>query len=145
MFLFDRSEKAQNIFETAYYYFLNHKKENIEVPFFRGKSYPDEPFLSIALAKHGVKPVEDWSRFSRTLINAENIHLDVIKGIAHYTKDGNRVFPQIVHFCGKFGNIFYTKEKIKLTLYFNPPFQALFNCLLSFVRKSWKYFSKDDK
>jgi hypothetical protein len=145
MFLFKKDEKTNAIFDTAYDYLLNQKAKNLNIDFFRKKMLPDEPFLSIALAKHGVKPVEDWGRFSRTLINAENIHLDVIKGIAHYTKDGNTVFPQIVHFCGKFGNIFYAREKIKLNLYFNPPFQALFNCLISFTRKLWKYFSKDDK
>jgi hypothetical protein len=145
MFIFDNSEEAKNIFETAYYYFINHRKENIMVPFFRGKSYPDEPFFSIALAKHGVKPIEDRGRFSRTLINAENIHVDVIKGIAFYNKDGNVLFPHIVHFCGKFGNFFYCREKIKLNFYFNPPFQSLFSYLLSSIRRLWNFFSGTGK
>jgi hypothetical protein len=145
MFIFDNSEEAKRIFDTAYYYFINHQKENIVVPFFRENSYPDEPFFSIALSKHGVKPFEDRGRFSRTLINAKNIHVDVIKGIAFYNKDGYVVFPHIVHFCGKFGNIFYRCQKIKLNLYFNSPFQILFNFLLSHIMRIKKYFSRSGK
>jgi hypothetical protein len=135
MFLFNNSEISGNIFETASYYMENHQKENIKMSYFRGTSLPDEPFLAIALAKYEVKPVEDYGRFSRSLIDASNIRLDITKRIAFYTKDKKIVFPQIVHFCGRFGNFFYRWEKLKLFFYFNRPLQNLLNSILLLSRK----------
>jgi hypothetical protein len=119
MFLFDNSMEAKSIFETASYYMENQENENITIDFFRGTSYPDEPFFSLALAKNKIKPINDYTRFSKTLIKASNIHLNVRKKIAYYTKDGRTVFPQIVHFCGKLGNIYYFREKLRLWIYFH--------------------------
>jgi len=118
MFLFKKSEEAKNIFDTAYYYFVNHKKEGIDIPFFRGKNYPDEPALSIALAKHNIEPVIDYGRFSRTLIKSKNIHLNIKKRIAFFLKNGKMVFPLIVHFCGRRNIPYYLREKLRLFFIF---------------------------
>jgi hypothetical protein len=134
MLLFDGSEKTKNIFDTAYYYFTNHKTENIQIPFFRENMYPDEPFLAIGLAKHDIKPANDWGRFSRTLIGADKIHIDVTKRIVSFYKNGHYVFPQVVHFCGKMGQFFYFFEKIKLYFYFNPPIKVIFNTIFSILK-----------
>jgi hypothetical protein len=138
MFLFDKSEKAGNIFDTAYYYFVNHKKENINIPFFRGTMYPDEPFLAIALAKWREEPYNDYGRFSRTLIGAKKIHISVTKGIAWFFKDKKPVFPLIVHFCGRLGGFIYFFEKIKLVFYFASPLKKCLFFILSGIRDAVK-------
>jgi hypothetical protein len=135
MFLFDKSETAKNIFETAYDYLTHQKDRDLGVDFFRGKMLPDEPFLSIALAKNAVEPFEDNGRFSRTLIGAENIRLDSIRGIAFFRKHGVPVFPLIVHFCSTFGQFLFIREKLRLFFYFNPPVYSLFVAICTGVRK----------
>jgi lipopolysaccharide biosynthesis glycosyltransferase len=120
MFLFDRSEKTSNIFDTAYFYFVNHKKENINVPFFKENMYPDEPFLAIALAKNNIMPIDDYGRFSRTLINARKIHVNIIKRISRIFKNGKMITPLVIHFCGKRGGLYYLREKLRLFFYFFP-------------------------
>jgi hypothetical protein len=133
MMLFDSSKKARSIFSIACEYMKNPGDLNIDC--FRKNMLPDEPFFSISLALHGEQPTEDFGRFSRTLIKAEKIHVDAIRGIASFVKEGRPVFPLIVHFCGRFGQIFYFFEKTKLYLYFHPPVILLFNNLLSLCRK----------
>jgi hypothetical protein len=134
MFLFDKSKKAKDIFDTAYYYFMNNKKENLNIPFFRENMYPDEPFFAISFSKNDVKPVKDYGRFSRTLIDAKKIRINVVKRIACFTKQGVILTPFIVHFCGRFGGVFYFFEKLRLFLCFNNPFQALISGVLDTVR-----------
>jgi len=114
MLLFKKSEVAKKIFDTAYYYFTNYKIEGIEIPFFRGNNYPDEPALAISLAKNKIEPVNDYGRFSRTLIKAKNIRLNIKKRIAFFIKNGKFVYPHIVHFCGKRGSFYYFFEKLRL-------------------------------
>jgi hypothetical protein len=135
MLLFDSSQKVQEIFNTANYYFFNHAAEGIKVPFHRGNMYSDEPFLAIAFVKNNIKPVDDSGRFSSTLINASRIHINVIKGISFFVKDSRTVFPLVVHFCGRFGGIFYFMEKLRLYFYFNNIIQSILSGILSFVRK----------
>jgi hypothetical protein len=135
MFLFKKDEKANAIFDTAYDYLINQKEKNLAVDFFRGTMLPDEPFFAIALAKHDVKPVDDHGRFSRTLIGADHIHVDVTKGFAFFVKNGVPVFPLIVHFCGKFGRFLFFLESVKLYFYFNPPLSSLFTNISSLLRK----------
>ncbi|MFP3043053.1 glycosyltransferase [Treponema primitia] len=132
MLLFDSSEKSKVIFDTANDYMENHGE--LEVSFFREKMLPDEPYLAIALAKQGEKPYTDYGRFSRTLIGADHIHLDSIKGFASFIKRGVQVFPQVVHFCGRFGQFLYLSEKIKLYFCFNPPLKTFFNCIFTIIR-----------
>jgi hypothetical protein len=119
MLLFDKSEKSKTVFDTAYHYFVNHKDEGIDVSYFRGAFYPDEPFFAISFAKNGIKPVEDHGRFSRTLINARKIKINVIRKIASFIKDQRNVYPLVVHFCGRRGGFYYLIEKIRFFFYFN--------------------------
>ncbi|MDR2073421.1 MAG: hypothetical protein LBP60_08325 [Spirochaetaceae bacterium] len=120
MFLFTKTEKSSDIFDSAYYYFVNHKKENIYMPFFRENMYPDEPFLAIALAKNNILPVDDYGRFSRTLIRARKIHVNIIKRLSRMFKNGKMINPLVVHFCGKKGGLYYLREKLRLFFYFFP-------------------------
>jgi hypothetical protein len=135
MFLFEKDEKANAIFDTAYDYLINQKEKNLAVDFFRGTMLPDEPFLAIALAKHDVKPIDDHGRFSRKLIGADHIHVDVIRGFAFFVKNGVPVFPLIVHFCGRFGRFLFFRESVKLYFYFNPPLSSLLTNIFSLYRK----------
>jgi CTP:phosphocholine cytidylyltransferase-like protein len=141
MFVFDKSEKVKHIFDTAFQYMENHK--GLDVPFFRDRMLPDEPFLAIALAKYDEKPIEEYGRFSRTLIRAEKIHLDVIKGIAFFSKNERQVFPLVVHLCGRFGKFIFLREKLKLFFYFNPPLHTLFILTASFIRRIVKGHAKN--
>ena len=135
MFLFDKSKTAKKIFDVAFYYFKNHKKEGIEIPYFRDNYYPDEPSMAISLAKNNIEPINDYGRFSRTLIKATNIQINVIKKIAMFTKNGIMMHPQVVHFCGRFGNMLYIIQKIKLYLYFSNPFSRSLLNLFQFFNK----------
>lgn len=119
MLLFNKSEEARQIFDTAYFYFMHHKKEGIDIPAFRGKNFPDEPAFAISLAKHNIEPINDYGRFSRTLINAKNIHLNILKRIAYFFKNDKTMYPLVVHFCGRKGGLYYLREKIRLFLYFH--------------------------
>jgi len=118
MLLFDKSNNVKQIFDTVRYYFENHQKENINVPFFRGNNYPDEPFFAIALARHNIEPVNDYGRFSRTLIGAKRIKINIKKKIAILFKNGKMMHPLVVHFCGRKGGLYYLREKLRLLLHF---------------------------
>jgi hypothetical protein len=138
MFLFRNDETSKAVFDTAFDYLSNQKEKKLGVDFFRGTMLPDEPFLAIALAQHDVKPTDDHRRFSRTLIGAENIHVNVVRGFAFFKKNGKTVFPLIVHFCGRFGRFLLFWESLKLYCYFNPPISTLATHILSMIRKLLK-------
>jgi hypothetical protein len=135
MFLFKKDAIAKQIFDIAHGYLIHQNEKGMSVDFFRGKMLPDEPFLAIALAKNNIKPVEDYGRFSRTLINAGKIRIDVIKRFAFFYKGSKFVFPFVVHFCGNFGNLFFLREKFKLFLYFNSPINRLSSFVFTSIRK----------
>ena len=125
-----------DVFKTANDLMKN--PANLNVGFFRDKMYPDEPFFALAFAKMDIKPYEDLGRFSRTLIGAERISLNVIKRYAHFKKFNMFVFPSVVHFCGRLGGFFYLIEKNRL--FFNTTF---FSCrsigkLILFIRDIFK-------
>jgi hypothetical protein len=138
MLLFRNDETARAVFDTAFDYLTRQKEETFDVDFFRGTMLPDEPFLAIALARLGIEPVEDYGRFSRTLIGAKNIHVSVVKGFAFFIKNGRAVHPLIVHFCGRFGRFLLFWESLKLRLYCNPPVSIFIMNILSMVRKLLK-------
>jgi hypothetical protein len=135
MFLFRNDEMAKAVFDTAFDYLTNQKEKNLGVDFFRGTMLPDEPFLAIALARHGIKPVDDHGRFAKSLIGAKNIHVNIIKGFAFFIKNGRAVFPLIVHYCGRFGRFLLFWESLKLHFYFNPPVSTLVMNVLAMCRK----------
>jgi hypothetical protein len=138
MFLFKNDETAKAIFDTAFGYLTNQKERNLGVDFFRGAMLPDEPFLAIALAQHGIKPVDDHGRFAKSLIGAKNIHVNAVKGFAFFIKNDRAVFPLIVHYCGRFGRFLLFWESLKLHFYFNPPLSTFTMNVFSMVRKLFK-------
>lgn len=140
MFLFKKNESSNIVFETAFAFLQNSK--DMGIPFFRGTMLPDEPFLAMAFAKHNIKPIRDYGRFSRTLIGASKIHLNVIKGIAFFIKNKRMVSPLVVHFCGKLGNLFFLREKIRLFFYFHSPLDCFLTLFLPLIRDLWKKVQK---
>jgi hypothetical protein len=133
MMLFRNDALSKNIFESAFT--LMQSPENFEVPFFREKMLPDEPFFALAFAKHGIKPFNDYGRFSRTLIGASHIRINVIKGIADFRKYDEQVYPMAVHFCGRFGNRVYFKERRRLFFYFFSLYDFIFINILLLIRR----------
>jgi hypothetical protein len=118
-FLFRKDKIGCEILNFASKLYKNH--EGIEIPFFRGKMLPDEPFFGIAFAKFNQIPVEekDFGRLGRTLIDAKKIKINVTKGISKFIKDGDLNFVTVVHFVGGFvGMYFYFIEKLRLKFYF---------------------------
>jgi len=115
IFLFRKDEIGMNVLNYANELHENHG--DIEIPFFRGKMLPDEPFLAISFGKYDQSPQKnDFGRLGRSLINTKNVRLDITKGIAKFIKSGELIFPSIVHFTGD--NRLYLKEKIRLLIYF---------------------------
>lgn len=136
LFLFDDSEKTKTVFDYAHNLLINNPEKDIS--FFRKNMLPDEPFLSIAFSKYGIEPFDDNSRFSRTLIDSKKINVNVIKGISFFYKDDKPVFPSIIHFCGRFGNIIYKIQKIKLLFFFKISISSLFYNIISGFRDFYK-------
>lgn len=136
MFLFNNSETAKNIFQLASSFMLEHSE--LKIDFFRKNMLPDEPFFAMALAKMKIYPYKDHNRFSRTLINSKNIRINVINGFAFFIKEDIPVFPLIVHFCGRFGNIFYCLQKIKLYFLFNSFITIFISFLLNLFKRTHK-------
>jgi hypothetical protein len=136
MFLFEKNERSRAVFTAACEYLEN--SGAFDIPFFRGKMLPDEPFFAMALAKHGIESVKEYGRFSRTLIGAEKIHINVIRGIGYFVKNGIPVFPLVVHFCGHLGKILFIREKLRLSFYFNSPIDFILSSLLTYIRKKLK-------
>ncbi|MDR2210644.1 MAG: hypothetical protein LBO65_04145 [Spirochaetaceae bacterium] len=116
MLLFKNDRAAQKVFDTACDFMG--RPEEFHVPFFRGDMLPDEPFFALSFAQFGIEPHGDYGRFSRTLIGAEKITINTVKGIARFKKHGKPVFPMAVHFCGRLGMTAYAIEKLRLRLHF---------------------------
>jgi hypothetical protein len=141
MLLFSKTNRAgfpsaETIFETAYTYMKN--PVFFDVGYFRKDMYPDEPFFALSFAKNELRPFDDHGRFSRTLIGATRIKLNVVKGFSRFKKHNSFVFPSVVHFCGTLGKQFYFIEKARLFLHFHSPIYSLFGFILVLLRKLFK-------
>jgi hypothetical protein len=136
MFLFEKNELSQSIFVMACSYLENNG--SFDIPFFREKMLPDEPFLAMALAKHSIEPTKEYGRFSRTLIGAKKIRINVMRGIGYFVKDGRPVFPLVIHLCGCLGKFFFFREKLRLFFCFNNPIDSMLSALLTCIRKKLK-------
>jgi hypothetical protein len=137
-FLFKNDERSKSVFDMAYDYLVNQKERGLNIDYFRKNMLPDEPFLSLALAKHDILPFQDYGRFSRCLNGTSRIHLNVIKRISFFVAYGQWVHPHIVHFTGRFGRFLLFWESLKLHFYFNPPVSTFVMNVLSIFRKLFK-------
>jgi hypothetical protein len=111
-----RTPEAAAVFTTARR--LMERYEELGFRPMRGGGRNDEPILACALALHGITGVPDRGTSSRTPIGIRGpLNIDVIHGGASFNKEGNRVKPAIVHFCGwRSRGFHYRREALKLTL-----------------------------
>jgi len=123
IFLFKKDEVGTNVLEYAAELHKDHT--GLDIPFFRKRMLPDEPFLAIAFGKYNQLPIEqgqDFGRLGRSLIHGKNIKLDIRKGISYFSKYGMHVFPTVVHFTGTtdYGHLecYYSAEKLRLLFFY---------------------------
>jgi len=132
IFMFKKDDIGLNVLNYAVELHGNHG--DINIPYFRGNMFADEPFLAVALGKYNQLPREDFGRLGRSLINSKTVKLDIIKGISKFIKDGKVTFPAIVHFCGDKKN-YYIKEKLKLLFYYKGiPLGMIMGCFINIIR-----------
>jgi len=159
VFLFKKDEVGINVMNYAVELRENHEDVSkplpmeVTLPKWRGKMLPDEPFLAIAFGKYGQMPTNDFGRMGRSLIEIKNVKLDITKGISRYIKDGNAVFPAVVHFVGG-KKTYYFEEKMKLLFYYKgiPCGMCIFFwsvymisrflIFLTFIKRCIKHFVK---
>ena len=151
IFLFRKDETGIKVLNYAAE--LHEDHGDIKIPFFRRKMLPDEPFLAIAFGKYGQLPKRDFGRLGRSLLGTKDVKLDIIKGITKFIKNGELVFPAIVHFTGDKRN-YYSEEKIRLFLYYkgisggvgiyNAPVYVVskFLMCINFIKRCVKYILK---
>jgi hypothetical protein len=142
IFLFRKDETGMDVLNCASELHENHG--DIEIPFFIDKMLPDEPFLAIAFGKYGQLPQNDFGRLGRSLINTREVKLVITKGIAKFIKNGELIFPAVVHFTGD-KRQYYIKERIKLLTYYKGIpcivgniYLIFFVCLI-FIKRCIKY------
>ena len=117
IFLFKKDRTGIDTLDYAAYLHKNH--DGIDMPYFRGTMFPDEPFLAMAFGRYNQIPVtNDFGRLGRSLIGSQNITLNIAKGIARFIKNGHLIFPAVVHFVGDPGN-YYFIEKTRLWFYYH--------------------------
>jgi hypothetical protein len=150
IFLFKRDDIGNQIFEFAHS--LYGEADRLNISFFRGSMYSDEPFLGIALGKYLQKPiVNDHGRLGRSTINKKKIHVNIIRGYSSFILRDEILFLTIVHFCDHAG--LYLREKIKLFLYIRTPlsyftiafiasFSRLFYEIFAFISKTIKRIAR---
>jgi len=130
-FVFRKDEIVCNMFEFADKLHKHH--DGLDVPFFRDKMLPDEPFLAIAFGKYNQLPLEDYGRMGASLIGAHSVRLDVISGFSKFFKNGQICFPAIVHFIGDYYQLYF-REKLKLLFYFKLYlYGVVSNCFVNIV------------
>jgi hypothetical protein len=150
IFMFRKDETGLRVLNYAAG--LHEDHGGIEVPYFRDKMLPDEPFLALAFGKYHQLPRDDFGRLGRSLMGSKNVKLDIIKGISKFTKNEDLVFPGIVHFCDD-RKKYYVKERLKLFFYYKGvPCGIIIYCFvyiiycftlcLNFMRRCAKYAVK---
>jgi hypothetical protein len=117
-YYFDRSDKAAQFFSTARELLANWK--DLRFAEFRRDGPADEAIISVGMAIHGFSPTSMGHAGMYTPTSYRGpLHLDVIKGTCSFEKEGERVFPEIVHFAGEYSFCFaYPRESARLKAYF---------------------------
>lgn len=139
MFLFKKDNVSKKVFKDAQNAFAIMKE--LGVPYFRDKFMPDEPAFALSLAQNNIAPVNDYGRYSRTLISrTSNIVLNVQNRKYWFKKNNVQVYPTIVHFAGKLGDLLYVREQIRLKLAFSLNINNFFGSLITSFLFSLYYF-----
>ena len=129
---------AAPVFVTARELLSRHR----ELRFSNSDHPDDEPLLAVAMALHGISPVQENDRTSRTPAGLRgNVTIDVAQGVATFNKHGTIVRPVIVHFAGPFAASFqYGRECYKLRSGYKGTFRqrlAIIGLRLNTSQASW--------
>ena len=115
LYYFTNDARSTAVFETSGSILRDY--EGLGLHPFRG-GVNDEPIVALALAIHGIPPVDDQGRAMRTPIGIRGrLDVDVLRGVCRFNKQGTEVEPAIIHFAGDDAEGFcYWRERLKLLL-----------------------------
>lgn len=101
VYFFRKSEIAAEVFAEAER--VRHRQSELGILDFDAAGPGEETLIGLALAKMGLSDLyDDEGKLMRTPLNATGpVHLDILKGECAFEKNGARVEPAIVHFCGE--------------------------------------------
>lgn len=123
VYYFEKGMVAEQVFNEAHDIFFN-KYDQLGLWKFNGRP-GDEPAMALAMAKHGMEPVDDEKKGMYTPVGQEGeFKMDALKGICEFYKYGEKVSPVIMHFGGGYPEAFHYKRemrKLKLVYYYNFP------------------------
>lgn len=123
VYYFEKVEMAERVFHDAMDIFTNRYDE---LNLWKFSGLPgDEPAMSIAMAMHGMQPVDDDKRGMYTPVGQKGVFkIDALKGICEFYKYGEKVSPVIMHFGGGYPEAFHYKretKKLQLVYYYKLP------------------------
>jgi len=116
VYYFRRGDRSNQVFRTAQE--LIPRYQQLGIALLRGQMN-DEPLMSLAMALHHQRPVDDRGRGMRTRVGQTgDFELDVLKNRCRFTKHGTVVEPAIMHFGGRHtGGFYYRRETRKMDLH----------------------------
>jgi hypothetical protein len=99
VYYFNKSRESAALFETARD-LLNHHAE-LKFSDFRGDGPGDEVLYTVAMALHGVRPIDFGNAGMWTPLDVTGpVLVDIPQSVCTFTKAGRLVNPDIVHFVG---------------------------------------------
>ncbi len=100
VYFFRKSDVAAQVFAQAEA--IRHRQDELGILDFDAAGPGEETLIGLALAKMGLTQLyDDCGQLMRTPLNATgSVYLDILKGECSFEKNGKRVNPAIVHFCG---------------------------------------------
>jgi hypothetical protein len=109
IYYFKRNATASLVFETARG--LIGRADELGFRSFRGGGLADEALYSVAMALHGI-PLTDMAPGGMwTPLNATGpLAIDTVRGVCSFTKAGERVQPEIMHFTSMTDSFTYLRE-----------------------------------
>ena len=101
VYFFRKGDRAEAVFRRAEEMLA--RQDELGILDFDAAGPGEETLIGLALAAMGVDDLyDDGGRLMRTPLNSEGpIHLDILAGECAFRKQGRRVEPAIVHFCGE--------------------------------------------
>jgi hypothetical protein len=113
-----RSERTSALFNTARTLMRDWKDLRFREFCLDGPS--DEPIIGVAMAIHGLTATPMGVGGMWTPGGSKGpMHVDVLKGECSFEKEGRMVYPEVIHFPGRFSSSFiYHRESLRLQEYF---------------------------
>ncbi len=114
MYYFEKSSLGDKLFNTAKDILA--RSTELRLRSFRNDGPSDEIIYGLAMALTGNSMTDFGSTGMFTPINSQGkVHLDVVRGKCSFIKEGRKVNPEIVHFCGEWSDSYvYRRERVRL-------------------------------